>query len=234
MSTRRIGFTLVGLAALLALGCDQKAPAEREPAAAAAAAKQAAPEPAPALSSATLGSPAPDFELADLDGNKVKLSTFKGKTVVLEWFNPGCPFVKMSHTKGSLVDTAARHTKSGVVWLAINSSAPGKEGHGIEANREAVTRFGMKHPVLLDESGAVGKAYGAKRTPHLYVVDPSGKLVYRGAIDNSPDGEGESPDNTAGGKLVNHVDAALSDLAASRPVATQETVAYGCSVKYAN
>jgi peroxiredoxin len=182
-----------------------------------------------ALQTAALGAPAPDFELKDLDGTLVKLSSFRGKRVVLEWFNPGCPFVKASHTKGSLVDTAARHEKSGVVWLAINSGAPGKQGHGVETNREAKQSFKLPHPILLDESGRVGKAYGATRTPHLYVIDENGVLVYRGAIDNSPDGEGESPKD---GTLVNYVDAALADLAAGRRPATAETEAYGCSVKY--
>jgi peroxiredoxin len=181
------------------------------------------------LPSANLGSPAPDFELPDLDGNLVKLSSFRGKTVVLEWFNPGCPYVKASHNKGSLVDTAAKHAKTGVVWLAINSGAPGKQGHGVEANRAGKASFKLDHPVLLDESGRVGRAYGAAHTPHMFVIDKLGMLVYRGAIDNSPDGEGES---APGGKLVNYVSAALADLDAGKPVATPETEAYGCSVKY--
>ena len=130
---------------------------------------------------------------------------------------------------GSLVDTALRQQRSGVVWLGINSAAPGRQGHGVEANREGRERFKLTHPILLDESGQVGRAYGAAHTPHMYVIDKSGSLVYRGAIDNSPDGEGESPQ---AGKLVNYVEAALSDLAAGRPVATSETEAYGCSVKY--
>jgi peroxiredoxin len=179
--------------------------------------------------SATIGAPAPDFDLPDLDGKRVRLSDLRGKTVVLEWFNPECPFVKASHTKGSLVDTAKRQTATGVVWLAINSNAPGKQGAGVEKNRAGKETFGLSHPILLDENGQVGQRYGAKRTPHMYVIDPKGVLVYRGAIDNSPDGEGESPKD---GKLVNYVDAALSDLTAKRPVGTTETEAYGCSVKY--
>lgn len=181
--------------------------------------------------SARIGAPAPDFELADLDGKLVKLSSFRGKVVVLEWFNPGCPFVKASHTKGSLVDFAERQRKSGIVWLGINSGAPGRQGYGVEVNREAQQRFKLQHPILLDERGEVGHAYGAAHTPHLYVIDKNGDLVYRGAIDNSPDGEGESPQ---GGKLVNYVEVALADLAAARPIATAETEAYGCSVKYQN
>jgi peroxiredoxin len=192
----------------------------------------APPAPAPpptAVEAARMGAPAPDFELPDLDGKLVKLSSFRGKTVVLEWFNPGCPFVKASHTKGSLVDTASRHIKEGVVWLAINSGAPGKQGHGVEANRAGKEAFKLPHPVLLDETGTVGHAYGAAHTPHLFIVDPQGVLVYRGAIDNSPDAEGESP---VGGKLINYVDAALGDLKAGKSVATAETEAYGCSVTY--
>ena len=178
---------------------------------------------------AEVGKPAPDFALKDLEGKEVRLSSFKGKTVVLEWFNPGCPFVKAAHTKGSLKDAARRNRAKGVVWLAINSGAAGKQGAGAEANREGVKTFGMENPVLLDEAGTVGKTYGATSTPHMMVIDDKGTLVYRGAIDNSPDGEGES---APGGKLVSYVDSALNDLAAGKPVATTETKAYGCGVKY--
>lgn len=180
---------------------------------------------------AEVGQPAPDFSLKDLDGKAVSLASFKGKTVVLEWFNPDCPFVKASHTKGSLVDFAKRTQAKGIVWLSINSSAAGKQGSGVEKNKAGVKTFAMENPVLLDESGTVGRAYEATNTPHLFVIDEKGALVYRGAIDNSPDGEGQSP---ADGKLVNYVDAALADLAAKRPVKTSSTKAYGCSVKYAN
>jgi peroxiredoxin len=180
---------------------------------------------------AAVGQPAPDFTLADLDGRPVQLSSYKGKVVVLEWFNPGCPFVKKSHSVGSLKDAARRHTASGVVWLAINSAAAGKQGHGAAANREGAAQFGVAHPILLDETGAVGKKYGATNTPHMFVIDARGTLVYRGAIDNSPDGEGQSaPD----GKLVSYVDEALGAVAAGKPVGTAETKAYGCSVKYGN
>jgi peroxiredoxin len=179
---------------------------------------------------AEVGKTAPDWALKDLDGKEVRLSSFKGKTVVLEWFNPGCPFVKRSHTKASLKDAAKRHAQNGVVWLAINSAAPGKQGNGAEVNREAAKSFGMTYPILLDETGAVGKAYGATNTPHMFVINPAGTLVYKGAIDNSPDGEGESaPD----GKLVAYVDEALAAVAAGKTPATQETKAYGCSVKFA-
>jgi peroxiredoxin len=180
---------------------------------------------------ANLGPAPPDFDLPDLDGKRIRLSELRGKTIVLEWFNPECPFVKASHTKGSLVDTAKRQSATGVIWLAINSNAPGKQGAGVEKNRTGKETFGLSHPILLDENGQVGQRYGAKRTPHMYVIDAKGILVYKGAIDNSPDGEGESPKD---GKLVNYVDAALADIAAGRAVAAAETEAYGCSVKYAN
>jgi len=180
---------------------------------------------------AEVGKPAPDFALPDLDGRVHRLSDLKGRVVVLEWFNPGCPYVVNAHTKGSLVDAAARASKDGVVWLAVNSGAPGKQGSGVEVNREAARRWSMTNPVLLDESGAAGKAYGATNTPHLFVIGKDGTLAYRGAVDNSPDGERGAP---KGGTLVEYVPAALEDLRAGRPLRTTETKAYGCGVKYAN
>jgi peroxiredoxin len=200
-----------------------------EKAATTAAPAEAAKEEAP--TGAAIGSPAPDFTLKDVEGKEVSLASFKGKIVVLEWFNAECPFVKNSYRKGSLKDGFAKKTtaKGDVVWLAINSGAPGKQGAGADKSREGAKALGAEHPILLDEDGKVGKAYGATNTPHMFVVDPKGILVYAGAIDNSPDGEGESAE---GGKLVNHVEAALSDMAAGRPVAVSRTKAYGCGVKY--
>ncbi len=185
------------------------------------------------LSSATTPSTArakaPAFELQDLDGKTVKLSDYKGKIVVLEWFNPQCPFVRNSHTKGSLVKTAKTWSDKGIVWLAINSSAEGKQGFGKEVNVEGRGKFGMDHPILLDPSGQTGKAYGATNTPHMFVVDADGNLAYRGAIDNSPDGEGDSPTGPA---LINYVSQAIEELQAGKPVSVPESKAYGCSVKY--
>jgi peroxiredoxin len=182
-----------------------------------------------AISKAELGMPAPDFSLPDLDGHTVKLSDHLGKLVVLEWFNPGCPFVNKTHTVGQLKELAKNEMAKGVVWLAVNSAAPGKQGYGVEANRAGKAHFNLTHPILLDESGAVGHAYGALHTPHLFVIDTKGVLVYAGAIDNSPDGEGESP---TGGQLVNYVEQALGDVRAGKPVRTPRTEAYGCGVKY--
>ncbi len=213
-------------------GNAEGAPAAAEGPSTATAAPAAA-EAAPAAPSgpARVGEPAPDFTLSDLDGKSVSLSQFKGKLVVLEWFNPGCPFVRASHTTGSLKGFASRVTGDGVVWLAINSGGPGKQGHGAEANRTGSSQWGMEHPILVDESGKVGQLYGAERTPHMFVINPEGVLVYRGAIDNSPDGEGQSPE---GGKLVNYVESAISAVRTGAKVDPAETKPYGCSVKYQN
>jgi peroxiredoxin len=203
------------------------------PATASASAAPAAIAPADnanaSMARAAVGAPAPDFTLSDLDGHAVTLSSFKGKTVVLEWFNPGCPFVRKSHTVGSLKDEPTKALAAGVVWLAVNSAAAGKEGSGADMNRKVAAEFAMKYPVLLDANGRVGHAYGATNTPNMYVIDPQGTLVYRGAIDNSPDAEGQSPTD---GKLVNYVDAALDALKAHQPVKVPDTKAYGCGVKY--
>ena len=223
---------------VLTLACDSgaKPPAAAPKAAdAPAGAPAAAPAPAStapnplaeASASAAIGLPAPDFTLPAADGSTVKLSDFKGKRVVLEWFNPECPFVKAAHGEGALKDLAARTTATGVVWLAINSGAPGKQGHGAEVNKQAAVAWSLTHPILLDETGAVGHAYGASNTPHLYVIDEKGVLAYRGALDNAPMGEAE------GGTRVAHFEDALAALAAGKPITTPETRAWGCSVKYA-
>jgi len=222
----------LALAALLSAACHDaapKAPTETSGVATSAAAAAPRATPQPEGAPAEIGKPAPDFALEDLDGRTVKLSSFRGKVVVLEWFNPGCPFVKAAHTKGSLRTAANDATTKGVVWLAINSAAEGKQGFGVAANREGAKSFGLAHPILLDPSGAVGHTFGATNTPHVFVIDEAGTLVYRGAVDNSPDGEGASPTE---GKLVSYVDATLADLAAKRPVAVASTRAYGCGVKY--
>jgi len=177
---------------------------------------------------ATIGQRAPDFALPAADGTTVKLSDFKGKRVVLEWFNPECPFVKWAHDTGPLKDLAGRTTATGVVWLAINSGAPGKQGHGAETNTQAAKQWNMTHPVLLDETGAVGHAYAATNTPHMYIVDEKGALVYRGGLDNAPMGEPRE-----GGSRVAEFEDSLAALVAGKPVPAAETKAWGCSVKYA-
>jgi hypothetical protein len=177
---------------------------------------------------AKVGAPAPDFELAGLDGAKVKLSDLRGKIVVLEWFNPECPFVKYAHGEGPLKTMAKDVAGADLVWLAINSGAPGKQGHGVETNRAGVATFGMTHPVLLDETGEVGRRYGAAKTPHVFVVGTDGALLYMGGVDNAPMGE---PD---GGELKRYLADALAAIREGKPVAVAETKAYGCSVKYAS
>lgn len=232
---------LVPLVALLALAaCDKskaepeakqpQAPAKGEPQTAqpeAAQPKADEPSPNAAMASAEIAKAAPDFTLADLDGNEVTLSEHKGKTVVLEWFNPECPFVKYAHGEGPLKGMAKTYTDKGIVWLAINSGAPGKQGHGPEVNRTAATDFSMEHPILLDPSGDVGRAYGAEKTPHVMVIDAEGTLVYRGGVDNAPmgevDGDGERTD-----LLVD----ALAAVEGGEAPAVAESRAYGCSVKY--
>lgn len=183
---------------------------------------------ASADNTAELGKPAPGFELKDVNGKTVKLSDYRGKTVVLEWFNPGCPFVKYAHGEGPLKDVSKLPGagRADVVWLAINSGKAGAQGTGVETNKQAAADWKMNYPVLIDESGTVGRAYGAKTTPHMYVIDPGGKLVYRGALDNAPLGRAKD------GATVSYVQAALDDLAAGRAVRTAETQSYGCSVKY--
>jgi peroxiredoxin len=224
---------LAALALLAMAACATAEPPPQGAPTAVAATGDRAPSSPPAAAAAApaakakVGQPAPDFSLPDLDGKTVKLADFKGKTVVLEWFNPGCPFVVQSHKAGGLKDTAARYTEKGIVWLAINSGAAGKQGHGKDTNVKAKADFAMGHPLLLDESGTVGRAYGAKHTPHMYVIDPKGILIYAGAIDSTKGGEPEKDE-----KVTNYVEAALAELAQSKPVSIPETEAFGCSVKY--
>lgn len=185
--------------------------------------------PAAASDHAEIGKLAPDFTLNDLDGKPVSLHDFKGKTIVLEWFNPGCPFVQKAHEKGSLKGLASKYTAKGVVWLAINSGAEGKQGFGVDANKKGAEKFALTHPILLDPTGKTGHAYGATNTPGMYVIDTSGVLRYMGAIDNSPDAEGESP---TGPKLINYVDEAIAAIGAGKDPEVTQTKQYGCSVKY--
>jgi hypothetical protein len=146
--------------------------------------------------------------------------------VVLEWFNPDCPFIKKHHMKHTTMnDLHAEQMKSDVVWLAINSGAPGKQGAGLERNQAARKDYKMAYPILLDESGAVGKKYGAKTTPHMFVIAPDGTLIYKGAIDND-----KSPENV--GSTI-YVRAAVDQFRKGGKVETSETTSYGCSVKYA-
>jgi len=222
---------LLALLATTACGAsqaDDSAGAGAAPAPAPVGAGGAARPASPAAADRPVANAAPDFSLPDLDGNTVSLSSLRGKVVVLEWFNPGCPFVRYAHSDGPLRDLAARHMASGVVWLAINSGARGKQGHGLDINREWRAKWNMEYPVLLDDKGEVGRAYGATNTPHMFVIDPRGALVYRGALDNAPLGKVPAEGHTI------YLNDALAAVAAGRPVDVAETKAYGCSVKYGN
>jgi peroxiredoxin len=179
------------------------------------------------LAKAEIGKEAPGFMLASLDGAAVTLADHKGKIVVLEWFNPGCPFVKQSHGEGQLKGMAKRYQRDGVVWLAINSNKPGSQGSEPEEMREGKESWAMSYPILLDPEGRVGKAYGAERTPHMYVIDAKGTLVYRGAIDNTRGGGAEDV-----AELVNYVADAIADTKDGKPVRQAETEPWGCTVKY--
>lgn len=176
-----------------------------------------------------IGKPAPDFTLPDCAGKNVSLSDFKGKVVVLEWVNHGCPFVVKHYGSGNMQKLQADAAAKGVVWLSICSSAPGKQGHmsGADAAKNCAKVNSAATAYLLDESGKTGRAYGAKVTPELYVIDAGGTLVYHGAID---DKKSTNPGDIAGAK--NHVAAALEEVLAGKPVTTPKTEAYGCSVKY--
>lgn len=175
-----------------------------------------------------VGEKAPDFTLTDLEGKTHTLSDYvkAGHTVVLEWFNPDCPFVQKHHIKfDSMKETFKTAKGKNVVWLAINSNAPGKQGSGLERNQKAREEFGITYPILLDETGAVGKIYGAKTTPHMYVIH-EGALVFRGPPDNdsTPQKVGDT----------NYVIDALNASMNGKAVKVSEEKPYGCSVKYAS
>ena len=183
----------------------------------------------PASAAPVVGKPAPNFKLADANGKAVTLSDFRGKTVVLEWNNPGCPFVKKHYSSGNMQKAQAAAAKDGVVWLTINSGAPGKQGHmnGAEAKAFVAESGARPAAYLLDPNGVVGKAYEAKTTPHMYVVNKAGTLVYAGGIDDKPT---PNPADVNGAR--NHVLAALSELKAGKAVSVATSRPYGCSVKY--
>ncbi|MDZ4772225.1 MAG: redoxin domain-containing protein [Planctomycetota bacterium] len=172
---------------------------------------------------AEIGKLAIDFTLKDIDGKDVKLSSFKGKTIVLEWFSPGCPACKFAYGKdGPLKEQHARLTKEGVVWLSMNSEDSARPASTVEANKAFLEKYKVDPRIVLDPSGSVGKAYGAKTTPHMFVIDAKGMLIYQGALDNAPGGEVEKD-----AKLINYVDAALKEVAAGKPVTTPKTTSYG-------
>ncbi len=176
---------------------------------------------------ARVGHEAPNFVLADLNDQEHELKAIleaeDTNAVVLEWFNPDCPVVKGHYRQNTMGAVQEMFEGQGVVWLRINSGGEGKQGYGVDKNKDAAEAWKIEDPILTDASGKVGKMYGAKTTPHMYVIDGEGVLRYAGAIDDGPRDA-----------KVNYVEAALKSVLAGETVEVAETRAYGCGVKYAN
>ena len=177
------------------------------------------------------GDPAPDFKGVDSNGKVQTLAQYRGKYVVLEWANKGCPFEQKHYKSGNMERLQREWTAKGVVWLSVISSAPGQDGYVTppEENDYLRTMKAAPSAAILDPSGTIGRLYSAKTTPDMFVIDPQGKLVYEGAIDDQP-----TPDPASLKDAKNYVSAALEASMAGRPVETPVTRSYGCSVKYAN
>lgn len=169
---------------------------------------------------AVVGQPAPDFTLQDHEGRTHRLADYRGKIVVLEWTNPECPFVVRHYNARTMQRLAQTLAGDDFVWLSINSTHHNR----VEQTLESIQTYGLPFPVLQDQSGDVGRLYGARTTPHMYVIDAQGVLRYAGAIDDDPRGRSENPDN--------YVQRAVAALRAAQPVDPSSTQAYGCTVKY--
>jgi len=182
-----------------------------------------------ATESPQVGSAAPDFSVTDSKGKTQSVSQYKGKYVVLEWFNPECPFVKKHYGPGNMQKLQKEFTDKGVVWLAVDSSAPGKEGNLTPEQAEKKMTEWKTHAtaLVLDQDGKAGQAYGAKNTPHMFIIDPEGKIIYAGAIDSKA-----TPNPADISSSTNYVKVALDEAMAGKPVSTASTRPYGCSVKY--
>jgi len=184
-----------------------------------------------ASATATVGQPAPAFSVSDTSGKTVTLADFKGKHVVLEWVNPGCPFVVKHYSSANMQGTQKEATAKGVVWLAVSSTAPDATDYKkpaalaswMQSQKAAATA------TLMDDNGKVGKAYGARTTPHMYIINPAGTLVYAGGIDDKPTSKASDIPTSR-----NHVKAALAETLAGKPVTQASTQPYGCSVKYSS
>lgn len=183
----------------------------------------------PAVNVMQIGKAAPTFTLKDIHEKAYTLETFKGSYVVLEWTNYDCPFVKKHYETGNMPALQKKLAEEGVVWFTICSSAPGKQGNFTK--EEWIKRMdavkAAPKAVLLDNDGSVGRSYGAKNTPHLFVINPEGIVIYAGAIDDQP-----GVDRTIITKATNYVTQALTEAKAGKPISVPETKAYGCSVKY--
>ena len=182
-----------------------------------------------AFAAATVGEAAPNFSLTDINGKTVKLSDFKGKNVVMEWHNPGCPFVQKHYNTSNMQTLQNKYDAKETVWLTVNSTETAHQDYmssdklkGYIAEKKAAP-----DAYMLDADGKVGKSYGAKTTPHMYVINPAGMVVYAGAIDDKAGTKAEEIKTAK-----NYVVTALDDLKAGRPVANASTQPYGCSVKY--
>lgn len=175
------------------------------------------------------GKKAPDFTFTDIEGAQAKLSDFRGKYFVIEWFNHGCPFVGKHYKSDKMQSLQRTYTEAGVVWIAVNSTSDGNENYRDAAmsRKEAEAKGTSATYIVLDPSGEIGRLYGAKTTPHIFIIDPEGKIIYAGAADsvNSTDVEDIE-------KATNYIDLALSEALSGKEVSTPETKPYGCSVKY--
>ena len=185
--------------------------------------------PVPSWADAVVGETAPAFTLTDTNGQPQSLSDFADRFVVLEWFNKDCPFVRKHYDSGNMQRLQETYTGRGVVWLSITSSAPGRQGHITAEEGSAVLAQRQAHPtaLLLDPDGTVGHLYGAKTTPHLFIIQPGGTLIYAGAIDDTP-----SINAADVATATNYVAQALDEAMAGKPVSVPSTKSYGCSVKY--
>ena len=172
---------------------------------------------------AKVGEPAPTFTLMNQEGEEVSLSDYEGKIVVLEQFNDQCPYVKKFYVEGHMNDWASAYADQDIVWLAIDSS----NFSSVEENAEIAEEWSIDRPILDDSSGEVGQMYGAKTTPHMFIIDGEGTLVYAGAIDDTPSTSADDIEDA-----TNYVAQALDELLAGESVSTPETKPYGCSVKY--
>ena len=175
------------------------------------------------------GKPAPEFTFMDIEGTTGKLADFNGKYVVIEWFNHGCPFTEKHYKSDKMQDLQRKYTEDGVVWISINSTNDGHKNYTDAAmsRKEAEANGTSTTYIVLDTSGEIGKLYGAKTTPHIFIINPEGKIIYEGAADSI-----NSTDVADIAKATNYIDLALSEALAGKPVSTPETKPYGCGVKY--
>lgn len=178
---------------------------------------------------AKIGSPAPDFAVADAQGKTHKLSDFKGKYVILEWYNKDCPYVRKHYDSRNMQKIQSEMTGKGIVWLSVISSAPGKQGYlaSADAVKNGEKEGTKATAILIDDNGKMGKAYGAKTTPHMYLIDPQGVLRYNGAIDSN-----DSADPKTIASAENYIIRAVASAEKGEKIARETSKPYGCSVKY--